>query len=218
MKVSVKRVCLLLGATALAAAPLVAVSASAATKPQIKNVSGTFTDKPYTATTPDSGSCGQNWAIDLYTREFVVSPKAADGTTKVVEHFNNAKFITLGDGDTGSARSPGACDSAGNANDMLKPGVSGTFSGTFTIIVNPGFTYDPGNGCGSNEGASGAAVDDGCNDATWVEMAFPGATFNTDTTTTAYALTYKASGKGLIGNTWTDSSAGDSGDIYSSTS
>ena len=216
MEVSIKRACLVLGATALAVAPMVAVSASAATKPQIKNVSGTFTDKPYTATTPDSGSCGQNWAIDLYTRSFVVFPKASDGTTKVVEHFNNAKFITLGDGDTGSAESPGACDPDGNTDHMLRAGISGTFSGTFTIIVNPGFTYDPGNGCGSNEGASGAAVDDGCNDATWVEMAFPGATFNTDTNTTAYSLTYLASGAGLIGNTWTDSSAGDSGDIHSS--
>jgi hypothetical protein len=218
MKVSMKRVCLLLGATALAAAPLVAVSASAATKPQVKNVSGTFTDKPYTATTPDSGSCGQNWAIDLFSRSFVVYPKASDGTTTVIEHFNNARFITLGDGDTGSAQSPGACDADSNPDDLLKGGVSGTFSGTFTIVVNSGFTYDPGNGCGSNEGASGAAVDDGCNDAQWVQLAFPGATFNSDTTTTAYSLTYHAIGAGLLGNTWTDSSAGDSGDIYSSTS
>ena len=178
---------------------------------------GNFTDKPYTATSPDSGSCGQNWAIDLYTRDFVVFPKAHDGTTTVVEHFNNAKFITLGDGDTGSAQSPGACDSDSNPDHMLRAGVSGTFSGTFTIVVNPGFTYDPGNGCGSNEGASGAAVDDGCNDATWVQMAFPGAVFNTDTSTPAYSLTYHATGAGLIGNTWTDANTGDSGDIYTST-
>ena len=177
-------------------------------------VSGSFTDKPYTATNPDSGSCGQNWAIDLFSRDFVVSPKATDGTTKVVEHFQNAKFITLGDGETGSSRSPGACDSGGNSTHTLAEGITGTFTGTFTIIVNAGFTYDSGQGCSSDEGASGAAVDDGCNDATWVENAFPGAVFNTDTTTSAYSLTYKATGSGLSGKTWTDSSAGDSGDIY----
>jgi hypothetical protein len=130
----------------------------------------------------------------------------------VVEHFNNATFITLGDGDTGSAQSPGACASAGNANDMLKAGVSGTF----TIVVDSGFTYSPGNGCGSQEGATGAAVDTGCDDASWIQPAFPGAEFNTNTSTPAYALTYHASG-GLHGNTWVDSSAGDSGDIFSST-
>ncbi len=205
-----------MGATALAVAPIVAVSASAASRPQVKNVTGSFTDKPYTATTPDSGSCGQNWAIDLYTRDFVISPKASNGTTTVVEHFNNAKFITLGDGDTGSAQSPGACDSDSNPDHMLKAGVSGTFSGTFTIVVDSGYTYNPGNGCGSQEGATGAAVDTGCDDASWIQMAFPGAVFNTNTTTPAYALTYHASGS-LDGNTWTDSSAGDSGDIFSST-
>jgi hypothetical protein len=217
MKVSIKRVCLFMGATALAAAPIVAVSASAASRPQVPNVSGSFTDKPYTATTPDSGSCGQNWAIDLYTREFVISPKASDGTTKVVEHFNNAKFITLGDGDTGSAQSPGACDTDSNPDHMLKAGVSGTFSGTFTITVAAGFTYDPGNGCGSSEGASGAAVDTGCDDARWVAMAFQNAVLNSaNANTTAYSLTYKASGSGLLGKTWTDANTGDSGDIYTS--
>jgi hypothetical protein len=195
---------------------VVAVSASASTTTKVPNVSGKFTDKPYTATSPDSGSCGQNWAIDLYTREFVISPKATNGTTTVVEHFNNAKFITLGDGETGSARSPGACDSDSNPANMLREGVSGTFSGTFTIVVNSGFTYSSGNGCGSTEGASGAAIDDGCTDAQWIQMAFPGATFNVDTTTPAYSLTYKASGSGLSGNTWTDANTGDSGDIYSS--
>jgi hypothetical protein len=217
MKISIKRVCLLLGASALAAAPVaVAVSASASTTPKVPNVSGTFTDKPYTATSPDSGGCGQNWAIDLYTRSFVVSPTTASGT-KVVEHFDNAKFITLGDGDTSSAQSPGACDSAGNSGHMLKAGVSGTFSGTFTIEVAPSFTYHSGSGCGSSEGASGNAVDDGCNDATWVAMNFGGAVLNSsDAPTTAYSLTYHATGAALMGNTWTDSSSGNSGDIYTS--
>jgi hypothetical protein len=214
MTVSFKRVCMVLGVGALAvAAPAVAVSAG--TRPAVPSVTGTFTDKPYTATTPDSGSCGQNWAIDLFTRAFVISPTAANGTTKVVEHFNNAKFITLGDGETGSARSPGACDSGGNSTHMLREGVSGTFTGSFTIIVNSGFVYHSGNGCGSTEGVTGVATDDGCTTAQWIALAFPGATYGTNANITVYRLTYHAAGT-LLGNTWTDSSAGDSGDIYSS--
>jgi hypothetical protein len=189
-------------------------AAAASHTPLTPSVSGTFTDKPYTATTPDSGTSGNNWAIDLFTRSFVISPTAMNGTTTVVEHFNNGRFITLGDGATGSAASPGVNDSVGNATHMLREGVSGSFSGTFTIVVNAGFTYHSGNGCG--QVVSGNSTDDGCTTGQWIALAFPGATYGTDTNTTAYSLTYKASGNGLIGSTWTDASAGDSGDIYTS--
>jgi hypothetical protein len=184
--------------------------ASASTK--APSVTGSFTDKPYTATTPDSGSCSNNWAIDLFTRSFVVSPKA--GTTKVVEHFNNGKFITLGDGETGSQRSPGACDSGANTGHLLREGVSGTFTGSFTIIVNSPFFYHSGQGCGSTEPASGgAATDDGCTTAQWIALAFPGATYGSDANVTAYSLTYKANGQ-----QWIDANTGDSGDIFTAAS
>jgi hypothetical protein len=181
---------------------------------QAPTVTGSFTDKPYTATTPDSGSDGNNWAIDLFTRSFVVSP--TNGTTQVVEHFTGGRFITLGDGSTGSAASPGSGDSIGNANHLLREGVSGSFSGTFTIIVNAGFAYNGGHGCG--QVVSGATTDDGCTTAQWISLNFSGAVYGTDTTTTAYNLTYKATGHGLLGSTWTDANTGDSGDIYTSVS
>jgi hypothetical protein len=142
----------------------------------------------------------------------VVSP--TNGTTQVVEHFINGRFITLGDGATGSAASPGQNDTGGNATHMLREGVSGSFSGTFTIIVNAGFAYNPGNGCG--QVVSGASTDDGCTTAQWISRNFSGAVYGTNTTTTAYNLVYKAIGNGLLGKTWTDASSGDSGDIYTS--
>ena len=182
-------------------------------------VTGNITDKPYTATTPDSGRCGNNWAIDLFTRSFTVSPPALDGTTKVVEKFISGRFITLGDGETGSAASPGQCDSGANSTHMLREGVSGSFTGSFTIIVNSGFSYTPNKGCGSTEPASGASTDDGCTTKQWIELAFPGATYGINfatATVTAYSLTYNAVGLGLLGTTWTDASTGDSGDIYTS--
>jgi hypothetical protein len=172
-------------------------------------VTGTFKDGPYTATTPDSGSCGNNWAIDLFARQFVISPKNNDGTWMVVEKFNAGKFITLGDGETGSAASPGQCDSAGNSTHMLREGVSGSFSGTFTITISSGFNYVSSQGCNSTEPASGASVDDGCTTKQWIELAFPGVTYPSATAkVTAYNLVYKA---GL--QQWTDANTGDSGDI-----
>jgi hypothetical protein len=189
--------------------------ATAASRIQVPQVTGTFTDKPYTATTPDSGTVA-NWAIDLFTRSFVVSPTNQDGTTTVVEHFNNGRFITLGDGATGSAASPGQNDPSpsNNAGHMLREGVSGSFSGTFTIIVNAGFTYVSGGGCG--QVVSSNATDDGCTTAMWISHNFSGAVYGTDTNTTAYHLVYRATGSGLLGTTWTDASSGDSGDIYTS--
>lgn len=175
-------------------------------------VTGSLTDKPYTATTPDSGSCGNNWAIDLFARSFVIHPQNPDGTWTVTENFNKGRFITLGNGETGSLVSPGHCDGAGNTH-TLKEGVSGTFQGSFTITIATGHTYHGGQGCSSDETTSGASTDDGCTTAAWVFNAF-GATYPTsDAQVTAYSLTYHT--VGLLGNTWTDANTGDSGDIYS---
>ncbi len=80
--------------------------------------------------------------------------------------------------------------------------------------MNAGFTYHSGNGCG--QVVSGNATDDGCTTALWLALNFSGAVYGTDTSTPAYSLTYKASGNGLQGTTWTDASSGDSGDIYTS--
>jgi hypothetical protein len=186
--------------------------ATAASRTQVPQVTGTFTDKPYTATTPDSGSCGNNWALDLFARSFVIHPQNSDGTWTVTEHFNNGRFITLGDGETGSLVSPGHCDRAGNTH-TLKEGVSGTFNGSFTITIATGHTYTGNRGCSSNETIPGATIDDGCTTAAWVHNAFAATYPTSDAQVTAYSLTYHT--VGLIGNTWTDASIGDSGDIYS---
>jgi hypothetical protein len=202
---------------ALVVLPGLAISATASSGSP--NVSGSFRDGPYTATTPDSGSCGNNWAIDLFARQFVISPKNNDGTWTVVEKFNAGRFITLGDGETGSAASPGHCDpdnagSGGNTH-MLREGVSGSFSGSFTLTVDPGFNYTSSQGCNSTEPTSNApSVDDGCTTKQWVELAFPGAIYNAPGATihvAHYNLVYKA-----LGQQWIDADTGDTGDIFTS--
>src|SRR5713226_1951173 len=148
MKMWNRRWPILWAGLAIAILPGLAISATASSGP---NVTGSFKDGPYTATTPDSGSCGNNWAIDLFNRQFVIQPENTDGTWTVIEKFNNARFITLGNGETGSAASPGHCDpdngGPGGNTHMLREGVSGSFSGSFTITVNAGFTFASSQGC-----------------------------------------------------------------------
>ncbi len=176
-------------------------------------MTGTFRDGPYAATTPDSGSCGNNWAIDLFSRQFVIHPQNQDGTWTVVENFKSGRFITLGDGETGRAASPGQCDPDNGTNThMLRSGVVGTFSGSFTITIDSGFLYTANKGCNSTEGASGASTDDGCTTKAWVDLAFPGFSYSS-ANVTAYNLTYHA-----LGIEWVDANTGDTGDIFTSLS
>ena len=51
---------------------------------------------PYTSTSPDSSTCGNDWAEDTFDRDFTVR-----GTT-VVEQFKNGSFVTM------AGPSPGA--------------------------------------------------------------------------------------------------------------
>jgi hypothetical protein len=214
MKTWITRRPLLLAGIALAVLPVLAISAAASTGipagKGIPAVTGSFRDGPYAATTPDSGSCGNNWAIDLFSRQFVVHPQNVDGTWTVTENFKNARFITLGDGATNPAASPGQCDSVANATHKLKPGVVGTFSGSFTITIPDGFLYTANKGCNSTEGASGAPTDDGCTTKGWVDLAFPGFSYSS-ANVSAYNLVYKAGAQ-----SWTDADTGDSGDIFTS--
>src|SRR5690242_1668976 len=99
----VRRLLLLTGVIVALAGVIVPLSAGSGTKTG-------FNDGPYAASTPDSGTCGPNWAVDLFTRNFNTTPHN-DGSFTVVQTFKNAKFITLGDGQGGPGTSPGACNS-----------------------------------------------------------------------------------------------------------
>src|SRR5438874_9566702 len=58
---------------------------------------------PYSSGSPDSGTCGNDWAEDTFDRHFIVRT-ALDGTIMVVEQFKNGSFMTY------AGASPGACD------------------------------------------------------------------------------------------------------------
>lgn len=56
---------------------------------------------PYASGSPDSGTCGNDWATDTFNRDFTVRSNN-DGTFTVVEQFKNGSFVT----NTGQAPLP----------------------------------------------------------------------------------------------------------------
>ncbi|MEP6910870.1 MAG: hypothetical protein ABI896_10635, partial [Actinomycetota bacterium] len=58
---------------------------------------------PYASGSPDSGTCGNDWAQDTFDRDFTVRSNN-DGTYTVVQQFKNGSFVT----DLGP--STGSCD------------------------------------------------------------------------------------------------------------
>jgi hypothetical protein len=177
----------------------IAVFGLAATSSASTSAGGTFKDGPYTATTPDSSTCGGNWAQDLFVRNFVVTLPAVGGVFAVKEKFQKGHFSTY------AGDSPAGCDT--NPGGQIKAGVSGKFSGSFDMSVSNG-TFNPNGSCvlTTYDGWSQ------CDTAGWVEGFFgPAATYSVG----AFSFDYKASGQGLIYSHWINADTGNSGDISS---
>lgn len=84
---------------------------------------------PYASGSPDSGTCGPDWANDTFDRDFTVH-RPATGQITVVEQFKNGSFTTI------EGPSPGACET--NPGGTLKAGVTGSMHGYFIISLPPG--------------------------------------------------------------------------------
>lgn len=95
---------------------------------------------PISSTSPDSGTCGNDWATDTFDRFYKVNTTTnPDGTYTVTEEFKNGTFVT------NAGASPGSCQ-PGNTPALLGAGVTGKMQGTFTIIVTGG-TFNPDATC-----------------------------------------------------------------------
>lgn len=91
---------------------------------------------PIHSTSPDSGTCGNDWANDTFDRVFTAGTTAnSDGTYSVREDFINGSFITLG------GLSPQSCDPQRPTGGVIGPGITGRMGGTFAIVVTGG-TYN----------------------------------------------------------------------------
>jgi len=83
---------------------------------------------PYSSGSPDSGTCGFDWAQDAFNREFVVHTSTTTGAITVVEQFKDGSFVT------GSGPSPAACDTTYTKHGtQVNAGVTGLMHGYFVI-------------------------------------------------------------------------------------
>ncbi len=163
---------------------------------------GSFRDGPYTATTPDSGCQGNNWAQDLFVRNFVVHLPPVGGIYTVTEKFQKGHFSTF------DGFSPG--NGCGSGFTHVNEGISGTFNGTFTMSVDPaGGAFNPGGSCDKTSYDGWMQ----CDTAGWVTGFFGS---NATYTVGHFHFTYNASGQGLVFGHWVNADTGNSGDIASS--
>jgi len=143
---------------------------------------------------PDSGTCGNSWANDTFTRQFDV--QATGGTFYLTEFFKDGHFVTM------AGSSPGACETDSNHGTLIAAGVRGSFHGYLAGEVTGG-TYNPDATCPGP-----------CNGDTYV-AAFFGATAVWNITTDWF-FSYEAQGGGLLLRRWTNAGPGNLGDVATS--
>ena len=161
---------------------------------------------PYSSTSPDSGTCGNNWANDSFNRHFTVHNNP-DGTLSIVEQFKDGSFVTT------AGPSPGACQST-PPQGVISDGVTGDLHGYFIIAVLPGTTQT------SNNPHCDATFDTdaNCDTATFIDTHFS-CTYGADCTVPTFFFHYSAGDQSLLEHEWKNASTdrgGNSGDIRSS--
>ncbi len=92
---------------------------------------------PIASTSSDSGTCGNNWAIDTFDRFFTINLTEPN---TVIEDFKDGTFVTV------AGSSPGACETGTNNGNMVSAGVTGKFQGSFDIVVTGGI-FNPNAQC-----------------------------------------------------------------------
>jgi hypothetical protein len=164
---------------------------------------------PYASGSPDSGTCGNDWATDTFDRDFTVRT-ANDGTITIVEQFKNGSFVTTGDG-AGEGPSPGACDPTDQTPPgTIRAGVTGSMHGYFIISnVTPQTSSSPF--CDAF-----AMTNDNCTTATFINTHFFPACYPAICTVTTFFDHYSAGDQGLVYHEWKNASCdrgGNHGDI-----
>ena len=141
----------------------------------------------------DSGTCGNDWATDTYTRQFkTYTNQSIDGSYRLVENFKAGHFTTM------QGASPESCQA--NNSHLVSSGINGSFHGSYILQVSGG-TYN---------NANAAAWDETGGTAGYVATAFGGsATFTTED----FYFYYHTNNGLACANTWTNASTGNGGDI-----
>jgi len=178
---------------------------------------------PYASGSPDSGTCGNNWADDTFDRHFTVFTEASGIT--IVEQFKNGSFITPSAGSVlfetppspSPNPSPGACETSPVPQGTVDNGVTGSLHGYFVIPLQAGATQD------SNSPYCNATTSSNtdCTGTTFIETHFTScypARCPVGFSVATFFDHYAAGGQGLIITEWKNASAdrrGNHGDIRS---
>jgi hypothetical protein len=152
---------------------------------------------PFAGSSPDSGTCGPDWAQDTFERHFTVRNNG-NGTFTVVEQFKKGAFTTT------MGMSPGGCET--NPGGTIVTGKTGDFHG-FEIITVTGMqsSQDPNCVVAPNPAP--------CTTTSFIQSHFAGA-FTVGT----FFFHYSAGDQMLVFHEWRNAScdrSGNAGDIAS---
>jgi hypothetical protein len=159
----------------------------------------------YASGSPDSGTCGNDWATDTFDRHFTVRSNN-DGTYTVVQQFKNGDFVT------NAGASPGSCDlTDGSPPGTVNGGITGGMQGYF-IISNVGSQTSTDPHCDAV-----AMSDANCTTTTFINTHFAPC-YPVTCTVTTFFTHYAAGDQGLVEHEWknaSDDRGGNHGDIRS---
>jgi hypothetical protein len=172
---------------------------------------------PYTSTSSDSGTCGNDWATDTFDRHFTVFQNK-DGSMAIVEQFKDGSFVTpapVGDpARSPNGPSPGACQNSATPQGTVNDGITGDLHGYFVIPL-PATESQTSTSPYCNATTSSNA---NCDTTTFIDTHFTPCYGAGTCTVTTFFFHYSAGDQGLVMNEWKNASAdrgGNSGDIRS---
>jgi len=165
---------------------------------------------PYPSSSPDSGTCGNDWATDTFERHFTVKTNP-DGTFLVVQQFRKGSFVT---NLLMPNPSPGSCDMTdGSPPGVVGPDITGSMHGYFLIPI-PSMTSQTSTSpfC---DAVSMTNAD--CTTTTFINTHFA-CVYPVTCSVTTFFFHYSAGDQGLVEHEWKNASAdrgGNHGDIRS---
>jgi hypothetical protein len=166
---------------------------------------------PFASGSTDSGTCGFDWANDLFDRHFTVFLQA-NGIT-VVEQFKDGSFTTPASDSPPVNSSPGACETSPTPQGTIRDGVTGTLHGYFVIPLPAGTTQTS-----SDPSCVAGSPNVPCTTTGFIDSHFtPCYGLGTCSATTFFDH-YTAPAQSLLENEWKNASpdrGGNSGDIRS---
>ena len=168
---------------------------------------------PYPSTSPDSGTCGNDWAEDTFDRHFTVHREQAS-TFTVVEQFKNGAFTTMIAPPAFASFSPGGCQNSAIPQGTVNAGINGKMHGYFIIPLPTGTTQTSTSPYCDAVGMTNA----NCDTTTFIDTHFTPCYGAGICSVTTFFFHYSASDQMLIEHEWKNASAdrgGNHGDIRS---